>query len=323
MSARYLVTGGAGFIGSHIVERLLQGSDGREPVVRVLDDFSTGSMDNLRGFDRRGLDIVRGDIRNLATVERAARGVSVIFHQAAMRSVPQSIADPVSTHAVNVTGTLNILEAARRLGVRRVVYASSSSVYGERPTLPKREDQTVEPISPYGVSKAAGEHYAAVWHRIYGVETVGLRYFNVFGERQDAASTYAAVIPNFIFAALEGGRVEVHGDGTQSRDFTHVDNVVDANLLAAEASGAAGHVFNVGCGARISLLDMLRKLEAIVGHPIERRHTAARDGDVPHSLADISKAARLLAYAPRVAFDEGLARTVAYFDSLRAEPTAA
>ena len=323
MSARYLVTGGAGFIGSHIVERLLQGSDGREPVVRVLDDFSTGSMDNLRGFDRRGLDIVRGDIRNPATVERAARGVSVIFHQAAMRSVPQSIADPVSTHAVNVTGTLNILEAARRLGVRRVVFASSSSVYGERPTLPKREDQTVEPISPYGVSKAAGEHYAAVWHRIYGVETVGLRYFNVFGERQDAASTYAAVIPNFIFAALEGGRVEVHGDGTQSRDFTHVDNVVDANLLAAEASGAAGHVFNVGCGARISLLDMLRKLEAIVGHPIERRHTVARDGDVPHSLADISKAARLLAYAPRVAFDEGLARTVAYFDSLRAEPTAA
>jgi UDP-glucose 4-epimerase len=323
MSARYLVTGGAGFIGSHIVERLLQGSDGREPVVRVLDDFSTGRMDNLRAFDRRGLDIVRGDIRNLATVERAARGVSVIFHHAAMRSVPQSIADPVSTHAVNVTGTLNILEAARRLGVRRVVYASSSSVYGERPTLPKREDQAVEPISPYGVSKAAGEHYAAVWHRIYGVETVGLRYFNVFGERQDAASTYAAVIPNFIFAALEGGRVEVHGDGTQSRDFTHVDNVVDANLLAAEASGAAGHVFNVGCGARVSLLDMLRKLEAIVGHPIERRHTAARDGDVPHSLADISKAARLLAYAPRVTFDEGLARTVAYFDSLRAVPTAA
>jgi UDP-glucose 4-epimerase len=322
MSARYLVTGGAGFIGSHIVERLLHGADGRGPVVRVLDDFSTGSMDNLRGFGS-GLDIVRGDIRDLPTVERAARGVSVIFHQAAMRSVPQSIADPAGTHAVNVTGTLNIFEAARRFGVRRVVYASSSSVYGERPTLPKREEQPVEPISPYGVSKAAGEQYAAVWHRIYGVETVGLRYFNVFGERQDAASTYAAVIPNFIFAALEGGVVEVHGDGKQSRDFTHVENVVDANLLAAEASGAAGQVFNVGCGARVSLLDMLDKLEAIVGHRIARRHTAARDGDVPHSLADISKAARLLGYAPRVAFDEGLARTVAYFDSLRAVPAAA
>jgi UDP-glucose 4-epimerase len=323
MSARYLVTGGAGFIGSHIVERLLESAGGRGPVVRVLDDFSTGSMDNLRDFDGSRLDIVWGDVRDLATVERAARGVSVIFHQAAMRSVPQSIADPLGTHAVNVTGTMNVLEAARRLGVRRVVYASSSSVYGERPTLPKREDQPVEPISPYGVSKAAAEQYAAVWHRIYGVETVGLRYFNVFGERQDAASTYAAVIPNFIFAALEGAAVEVHGDGNQSRDFTHVDNVVDANLLAAAASGAGGHVFNVGCGARISLLDMLEKLEAIVGHPIERRHTAAREGDVPHSLADISKATRLLAYTPRVAFDDGLARTVAYFESLRAMPAAA
>jgi UDP-N-acetylglucosamine/UDP-N-acetyl-alpha-D-glucosaminouronate 4-epimerase len=321
--ARYLVTGGAGFIGSHIVERLLHDVAGRGGVVRVLDDFSTGRMANLRGFDGSGLEIMRGDIRDLATVERAARGVSVIFHQAAMRSVPQSIADPMSTHAVNVTGTLNIFEAARRVGVRRVVYASSSSVYGERPMLPKREDQPVEPISPYGVSKAAGEHYGSVWHRIYGVQTVGLRYFNVFGERQDAASTYAAVIPNFIFAALAGSAVEVHGDGNQSRDFTHVDNVVDANLLAATASGAGGHVFNVGCGARVSLLDMLDRLEAIVGHPIERRHTPARQGDVPHSLADISKAGRLLAYSPRVGFDEGLARAVAYFDSLRAVPTAA
>jgi UDP-glucose 4-epimerase len=320
---RYLVTGGAGFIGSHIVERLLHDAAGRGGVVRVLDDFSTGRMANLRGFDGSGLEIVRGDIRDLHTVERAARGVNVIFHQAAMRSVPQSIADPMSTHAVNVTGTLNIFEAARRVGVRRVVYASSSSVYGERPTLPKREDQPVEPISPYGVSKAAAEQYGSVWHRIYGVQTVGLRYFNVFGERQDAASTYAAVIPNFIFAALAGSPVEVHGDGNQSRDFTHVDNVVDANLLAATAPGAGGHVFNVGCGARISLLDMLDKLEAIVGHPIERRHTPARQGDVPHSLADISKARRLLAYSPRVGFDEGLARTVAYFDSLRAIPTAA
>jgi len=256
---RFLVTGGAGFIGSHIVERLL--ADGH--AVRVLDNFSSGSLLNLVFAEDAELEIVRGDVRDLACVEATAAGVEVIFHQAAMRSVPQSVADPLGTNASNVTGTLHVLEAARRQGVRRVVYASSSSVYGERLDLPKRETQVPAPISPYGVSKLAGEEYAAVWNRLYGVETVGLRYFNVFGPRQDPASEYAAVIPKFVLAALEGRPVEIHGDGAQSRDFTEVENVVEANVLAADADGAGGEVFNVGCGARVSLLDIVGKLELL------------------------------------------------------------
>jgi UDP-glucose 4-epimerase len=214
-----------------------------------------------------------------------------------------------------VTGTLHVLEAARRAGVRRVVYASSSSVYGDRPDLPKREDQPPAPISPYAVSKAAGEQYAAVWHRLYGVETVGLRYFNVFGPRQDPASEYAAVIPRFILWGLRGEPLEVHGDGEQSRDFTYIDNVVEANCLAAVAPGAAG-VFNVGCGARVSLLQIVARLEALLGHAVERRHTPSRAGDVLHTLADVERAKRHLGYAPLVDFDEGLERTVDYFRRL-------
>jgi len=307
---RFLVTGGAGFIGSHLVERLL--ADGHD--VRVLDNFSSGSLDNLAfaGPDD-ALAIIRGDVRDLACVEAAAAGVEVIFHQAAMRSVPQSVADPLGTNASNVTGTLHVLEAARRGGVRRVVYASSSSVYGERPALPKRETQAPAPISPYGVSKLAGEQYAAVWNRLYGIETVGLRYFNVFGPRQDPASEYAAVIPRFILAALEGRPVEIHGDGQQSRDFTDVDNVVEANVLAADAEAAAGEVFNVGCGGRISLLEIVGQLEALLGLPVQRRHTDARVGDVRHSEADIDKARRLLGFAPKIQFEAGLRRAVEYF----------
>jgi len=307
---RFLVTGGAGFIGSHLVERLL--ADGHD--VRVLDNFSSGSLDNLAfaGPDD-ALAIIRGDVRDLACVEAAAAGVEVIFHQAAMRSVPQSVADPLGTNASNVTGTLHVLEAARRGGVRRVVYASSSSVYGERPDLPKRETQAPAPISPYGVSKLAGEQYAAVWNRLYGIETVGLRYFNVFGPRQDPASEYAAVIPRFILAALEGRPVEIHGDGQQSRDFTDVDNVVEANVLAADAEAAAGEVFNVGCGGRISLLEIVGQLEALLGVPVQRRHTEARVGDVRHSEADIDKARRLLGFAPKIQFEAGLRRAVEYF----------
>jgi UDP-glucose 4-epimerase len=206
-----------------------------------------------------------------------------------------------------------VLEAARRRGVRRVVYASSSSVYGARPDLPKREDQPPAPISPYAVSKAAGEQYAAVWPRLYGVETVGLRYFNVFGPRQDPKSEYAAVIPRFILWGLGGERLEVHGDGTQSRDFTYVDNVVQANLLAGGADGVNGEVFNVGCGERISLLGVIERLERLLGRSLTRRHTPARAGDVPHTLADIDKAKRLLGYVPLVEFDEGLRRTVEFF----------
>jgi UDP-glucose 4-epimerase len=311
MTTLHLVTGGAGFIGSHLVERLL--ADGHR--VRVLDDFSTGSPRNLPFADRCGprLEVIEGDIRDLKTVERVAEGAAAVFHQAAMRSVPRSVHDPLGANDHNVNGTLNVLEAARRTGVRRVVYASSSSVYGARPDLPKREDQPPAPISPYAVSKAAGEQYAAVWTRIYGVETVGLRYFNVFGPRQDPASEYAAVIPRFILWGLRGAPLEVHGDGTQSRDFTYIDNVVEANLLAAGAAEAAGEVFNVGCGARISLLDIIGRLEILLGRRLERRHTPPRAGDVPHTLADVDKARRLLGYAPGVDFDEGFRRTLEYF----------
>ena len=311
-----LVTGGAGFIGSHLVERLL--ADGAR--VRVFDNFSTGTRANLpfAAKFRRQLEVIRGDIRNRAAVERAGRGARVIYHQAAMRSVPRSVKDPLGANENNVTGTLNVLEAARRGRVPRVVYASSSAVYGARPDLPKREEQPPAPISPYAVSKAAGEQYAAVWTRLYGVETVGLRYFNVFGSRQDPKSEYAAVIPRFILWGLKGRPLEVHGDGTQSRDFTYIDNVVEANLLAARAPEAGGEVFNVGCGDRVSLLEIIAKLEAILGRRLERRHTPSRAGDVPHTLADVGKARRLLGYTPLVDFDEGFRRTVEYFKGGRA-----
>jgi UDP-glucose 4-epimerase len=312
VKSTFLVTGGAGFIGSHLVERLLR--DPSTARVRVLDDFSTGSMANLPFASEAGdrLEIVRGDIRDLPTVERVTTGASVVFHQAALRSVPRSVADPLGANLSNVNGTLHVLEAARRAGVRRVVYASSSSVYGDRPDLPKLEEQPPAPISPYAVSKAAGEQYAAVWHRLYGVETVGLRYFNVFGPRQDPASEYAAVIPRFILWGMRRQPLEVHGDGQQSRDFTYIDNVVEANCLAADAPGASG-VFNVGCGDRVSLLQIIARLEALLGHAVERRHTPARAGDVAHTLADISRAKRDLGYTPLVPFDEGFQRTIDYF----------
>ena len=308
MTTTFLVTGGAGFIGSHVAARLL--AEGAR--VRVLDNFSTGSPANLP-TPGANLEIIRGDIRDLAVLERAAAGVRAIFHQAAMRSVPRSVADPLGANDNNVTGTLQVFEAARRAGVPRVVYASSSSVYGDRPELPKREDQPPAPISPYAVSKAAGEQYGQVWHRLYGVETVGLRYFNVFGPRQDPASEYAAVIPKFILWGLRNEALEVHGDGRQSRDFTYIDNVVDANLLAACAPDVGGEVFNVGGGERTSLLDIIARLEKLLGRPLARRHTPVRAGDVPHTLADVSKGKRLLGYTPLVNFDDGLARTVQYF----------
>jgi UDP-glucose 4-epimerase len=312
-SITYLVTGGAGFIGSHVVERLL--SQGHR--VRVLDNFSTGSRANLdfaKG-DRR-LEIIRGDLKSLATVERAVRGVAAVFHQAAMRSVPRSVADPLGAHASNVTGTLHVLVAAARQKKKpRVVYASSSSVYGERPDLPKREEQPVAPISPYAASKVAGEVYASVWSRLFGVETVGLRYFNVFGPRQDPKSEYAAVIPRFILWGSQGKPLQVHGDGTQSRDFTYIDNVVSANIRAAAAPAAAvaGKSYNVGCGSRTSLLEIIASLERLLGRPLATTHQPTRVGDVPHTLADISAAKRDMGYEPLVDFAEGLRRTVDYF----------
>jgi UDP-glucose 4-epimerase len=316
VTGTFLITGGAGFIGSHLADRLL--AEGG--TVRVLDNFSSGSTTNLADAARAGsrLEVVEGDIRDLPTVERAVRGVSVIFHQAAMRSVPRSVADPLGTNDHNVTGTLHVLEAARRGGVSRVVYASSSSVYGDRPELPKREDQPPSPISPYAVSKAAGEQYARVWTKIYNVETVGLRYFNVFGPRQDPHSEYAIVIPRFIYWALAGTALEIHGDGEQSRDFTYIDNVVEANVLAARAPRVGGEVFNVACGDRISLLEIVDRLEKMLGKTIERKHTPPRAGDVRHTLADVSHGKRLLGYEPLVRFDEGFRRTVEYFRTFAA-----
>ena len=312
-SSLFLVTGGAGFIGSHLVERLL--AEGHR--VRVLDNFSTGSRANLAfAQGNRRLEVIRGDLTSLKTVERAVRGVAAVFHQAAMRSVPRSVADPLGANASNVTGTLHVLHAAARQRRKpRVVYASSSSVYGERPDLPKREDQPTAPISPYAATKVAGELYASVWSRLFGVETVGLRYFNVFGPRQDPKSEYAAVIPRFILWAQREQALQVHGDGTQSRDFTYIDNVVSANLLAARADGTAvsGKTYNVGCGSRTTLLDIIAALERMFGRTLPRRHLPRRVGDVPHTLADIGSAKRDFGYQPIVDFQEGLRRTVEFF----------
>jgi UDP-glucose 4-epimerase len=311
--ATYLVTGGAGFIGSHIVECLL--SQGHR--VRVFDNFSTCHRTNLAfAKGNRRLEVIRGELANLKAVERAVRGVSAVFHQAALRSVPRSVADPLGANASNVTGTLHVFVAAARQKKKpRVVYASSSSVYGERPDLPKREDQPTAPISPYAASKVAGELYGSVWSRLFDVETVGLRYFNVFGPGQDPKSEYAAVIPRFILWGMQGKPLHVHSDGTQSRDFTYIDNVVSANLLAAAAPAAAvsGKAYNVGCGTRTSLLEIIASLERLLGRPLQRKHSPTRVGDVPHTLADISAAKRDMGYEPLVDFAEGLRRTVAYF----------
>jgi UDP-glucose 4-epimerase len=308
-----LVTGGAGFIGSHLVERLL--AEGYR--VRVFDNFSTGSRKNL-AFAGKGarLEIQRGELANLAHVQMAVRGASVIFHQAALRSVPRSVEDPLGANASNVTGTLHLLVAAARQKAKpRLVYASSSSVYGERAELPKREDQPTAPISPYAATKVAGELYASVWSRLFGVETVGLRYFNVFGPRQDPKSEYAAVIPKFILWGMGGRPLHIHGDGTQSRDFTYIDNVVSANLLAARADARAvsGKSYNVGCGSRTSLLEIVALLETMLGRSLRRTHEPGRVGDVPHTLADVSAAKRDMGYEPLVGFEEGLRRTVAFF----------
>jgi UDP-glucose 4-epimerase len=303
-----LVTGGAGFIGSHIAARLLAQGD----KVRILDDFSTGKWSNLDGF-KNDVEVIEGDLRDPSALARAVKGCEVVYQQAALRSVPRSIDDPRANNDVNVTGILNLLIASREAGVRRVVYASSSSVYGDDPTLPKVEDQTPRPISPYAATKIMGEYYCRIYSQLYGLETVSMRYFNVFGPRQDPESRYAAVVPRFITAALQNEPLEIHGDGLQSRDFTYIDNVVSANLLAGDAPKAVGEAFNIACGGRFSLLDVVTAIEKELGRPVVRNHIEARAGDVKHTLADIGKARRLLGYEPGVGFDEGMARTVAWF----------
>lgn len=304
-----LVTGGGGFIGSHLVRRLLR--EGHS--VRVLDNFATGRRENLEQV-LDDVELVEGDLQSYERVHNAVRGCEVAFHLGALPSVPRSIQDPLTSNATNVVGTLNVLLAARDEGVRRVVYASSSSTYGASAELPKREDMHPLPIAPYAVSKLAAEGYCRAFHEVYGLETVALRYFNVFGPGQDPQSQYAAVIPNFITAALAGSPPVVHGDGEQSRDFTYVDNAVDANLLAAEAAGAAGEAFNVACGERISLNEIVARLAALTGKEIEAVHTDPRPGDVRHSLADISKAREVLGFEPAVDFEEGLRRTFASYE---------
>jgi nucleoside-diphosphate-sugar epimerase len=309
-----LVTGGGGFIGSHLVSRLL--SEGHE--VRVLDNFSTGHLANLDGLSGE-VEIVEGDIQSYERASHATRGCDVVFHQAALPSVPRSVQDPLTSTASNVTGTINVLLAARDAGVRRVVYASSSSVYGANPDLPKHEGMTTLPISPYAVAKLAGEGYCRAFGEVYGLETVAIRYFNVFGPRQDPRSQYAAVVPNFIAAMLCGERPTIHGDGEQSRDFTYVENVVNANLLAANATDVAGRVYNVACGERVTLNELFSELKGLLGSDVEPVYGEARMGDVRHSLADVSAAQRDFGYAPSVTLREGLERTVEHLREEMAE----
>jgi nucleoside-diphosphate-sugar epimerase len=314
-----LVTGGSGFIGSHLVEALLRGG----AVVRVLDNLATGHRANLahvleRCDGQANFTFVEGDITDRTTVQDAVKGVDYVIHQAALPSVQRSVEDPLTSNLVNVEGTLNILTAARDAGVKRVVYASSSSVYGDSLQLPKVEHMPSNPLSPYAVSKLAAEAYCRVFTKVYGLETVSLRYFNVFGPRQDPNSLYAAVLPRFIEALLDKKRPTVYGDGTQSRDFTYIENVVQANLLALEAAGVAGEAFNIACGESIDLKTVLQLLAEFSGQPVEPEYQAPRAGDIKHSLADISKAERMLGYRPAISFREGLRQTFEFFRQRRA-----
>jgi len=317
MSARrYLVTGGAGFIGSHLVEALLR----RGEAVVVLDNLATGRRENITAAFRARVAgapaplFIEGDVRDGAVVTRAMQGVTHVLHQAALGSVPRSVEDPLTSHEVNATGTLNLLIAARDARVARFVYASSSSVYGDSPTLPKIETMPTAPRSPYAVSKLTGEQYCAVFAALYGLETVSLRYFNVFGPRQDPESQYAAVVPRFMTAALAGTPPTIHGDGRQSRDFTYIDNAVQANLKACEAPpSAAGVACNIACGASATLLDLLGHIERIVGRPVRPVHGPARAGDVKHSLASIDLARQRIGYEPQIGFEEGLRRAAAAY----------
>jgi len=306
--ASFLVTGGAGFIGSALVHRLLDLGHS----VRVVDNFSTGFRRNLDNcLDR--IELVEGDLAELAVCEASAQGVEYVLHQAAIPSVQRSVEDPLSSHRANVTATLNMLVAARNAQVKRFVFASSSSVYGDSETLPKVETMPEKPLSPYALTKLAGEKYCELFHRIYGLATVSLRYFNVFGPRQDPHSPYSAVISRFVEAALRGRRPIVYGDGEQSRDFTYVDDVVEANLLACHADDLGGMVFNAGTGRRHTLNNLLSSLSTIVGRPLEPEYSNPRVGDVRHSQAGIEKAQRFLKFKSKVSFQEGLERTVDWF----------
>jgi nucleoside-diphosphate-sugar epimerase len=301
---RYLVTGGAGFIGSHIVDELVR----RGHSVVVLDNLSSGKESNLASV-RDKIELSTGSVTDLAAVQAACRGAEYVIHLAARTSVPRSIEDPVDTNHANIDGTLNVLVAARDAKVRRFVFAASSSAYGETPTLPKVETMQPAPISPYGVTKYVGELYAQVFGRVYGLENASVRYFNVFGPRQDPTSQYSGVLSRYMLAMIEGKSPVVYGDGEQSRDFTYVENIVDETLRACEATGASGKVFNGGTGARITLNQVLRELEKITAKKIQAKYDPPRTGDILHSQADISLARKILGYEPSVLFEQGLKRT--------------
>jgi nucleoside-diphosphate-sugar epimerase len=308
--SKYIVTGGAGFIGSNIVENLVRNGE----YVRVLDNFTTGKLQNLEGLDGR-IEFIKGDIRDLERVREAVKGMDYVLHQAALPSVTRSIEDPITTNDVNIAGTLNVLVAARDAKVKRVIYAASSSAYGDTPTLPKREDMPAKPISPYGISKYVGEQYCQIFTELYGLETVCLRYFNIFGPKQDPHSPYSGVISIFIKAFLNGVPPKIYGDGEQSRDFTFVANAVRANLLACHAKKASGQVFNIACGRRTTINELAYVIRELLESDVEPVHADPRPGDILHSLADISKAQTILGYEPKVDLTVGLMKTIDWFQS--------
>jgi nucleoside-diphosphate-sugar epimerase len=310
MATKFLVTGGAGFIGSHIVKRLVD--DGAE--VRVVDNFSTGQAERLDAL-RSSIEFVKGDLAEQATAREIVDGVDLVIHQAAVPSVQRSVADPVATNRANVTATVNLLEACRDAQVRRIVFAASSSAYGDTKVLPKREDMPVNPLSPYALQKLIGEGYCKLYHDLFGLETVCLRYFNVFGPHQDPHSEYSAVIPKFITRLLANQPITIHGDGEQSRDFTFIDNVVEANLLALKAPDAAGKMCNIGCGEHITLNRLVMLLGQHLGVNAKVIHAPPKPGDVRHSLADIERAKAVLHYRPKITVEEGLRRTIAWYKS--------
>ena len=311
--AKFLVTGGAGFIGSNITDKLL--NDGH--FVRVLDNFSTGKKENLlNAASHKHFELMEGDLRDTDVVRKATDGIDFVLHQAAIPSVQKSIEDPITTNAVNINGTLNVLKASVDNKVKRVVYAASSSAYGNTCVLPKKENMIPLPLSPYAVSKLTGEYYCNVFSQVYDIETVSLRYFNIFGPRQDPKSMYAAVVPRFITAILKGDRPIVYGNGEQSRDFTHIDNVVQANINACSSPGVSGKVFNVACGNRYTLNELLSYIEGITGKNANPDYEEERKGDVKHSQGDIAEAIKYLGYKVIVDFKDGLKKTIEYFSTI-------
>jgi len=308
---KFLVTGGAGFIGSHIASALVERGD----EVRIFDNLSTGCLENLAHLKGK-VEFVEGDLQDRSALEQAVEGIDIVYHQAALASVPRSVAKPMDTHAACVTGTLNVLDCSRLADVQRVIYAGSSSAYGDQPFSSKREQDLPAPLSPYAAAKFAGESYCQAFTATYGLETVVIRYFNVFGPRQDPNGQYSAVIPIFVTAMLAGKQPTIYGDGKQSRDFTYIDNVVAGNLAAAVAADAPGRVFNVACGSQFTLLDLVAAINQVIGTDIKPIFEEARKGDVRESLADISAAREVLGYEPVIDFSEGLLRSIEYYRAL-------